>query len=405
LILKTIFNIIQQMLRAKKLFLPSALLFGLAGCGTTSGESDSDSDTGEAPYDEALASEVIENYADVVHKTYVDSLAEATTLKSAVDSFLASPSQSTFDAAKQAWLDSRDPYGQTEVFRFYGGPIDVEPGGPEGQLNAWPMDEAYVDYVEGDLQAGLINDPATHPDITAQILADMNGVGGEQNVSTGYHAIEFLLWGQDLSPDAPGARPFTDYVDNSSTASNHDRRGTYLQVTTDLVVADLEGLVESWKPGADARLSFTNQATEQALTNILLGMGSLSGAELAGERMTVAFDTQDQEDEHSCFSDNTHRDILNNALGIQNVYLGSYGDVSGRGLTDLVSTLDPDLDAKMRTALTDSVAAISAIPAPFDQAIIHNRGEVQAAIDALRVQTKVIVEVATLLGLTLNLEQ
>ncbi len=374
----------------------SLLLGACTSCSTDGGTDD------ETTYDAQLAAEVIANYGGVVHQGYADSLAEATSLKTAVDAFVADPNDQTLEAAKQAWLKARDPYGQTEVFRFYGGPIDIEPGGPEGQLNAWPMDEAYVDYVEGDLAAGIINDPVAYPDLSAQVLADMNGVGGEENVSTGYHAVEFLLWGQDLAPDGPGARPFTDYVD----AEHADRRGLYLQLVSDLIVEDLSGLVDAWGERGDSfRSQFTGLSTDEALTNILLGMGSLSGAELAGERMTVAFDTQDQEDEHSCFSDNTHRDILNNQLGIQNVYLGRYGSVSGKGLTDLVADLDPDLDRKLRDQLEASVAAIEAIPAPFDQAIIHNREQVQAAIDALRAQTQTIVEVATLLGLTLNLEE
>ncbi len=356
------------------------------------------------PYDQELADEVIANYTKVVHKGYEDSLTEANNLKAAVDAFVTAPSEQTLEAAKQAWLNARDPYGQTEVFRFYGGPIDVEPGGPEGQLNAWPMDEAYVDYVEGNPTAGIINDAATYPDLNAQLLADMNGVGGEENVSTGYHAIEFLLWGQDLSADGPGARPYTDYIDGM--ADNADRRGMYLQLVTDLVVEDLSGLVDAWADGSDTyRSEFSGLTSDEALTNMLLGMGSLSGAELAGERMTVAFDTKDQEDEHSCFSDNTHLDILNNQLGIQNVYLGRYNGVAGKGLSDLVADLDPALDTKMRDQLAASVTAIEAIPAPFDQAIINNSAEVQAAIDALRSQTETIVEVATLLELQLNLEE
>ena len=136
-------------------------------------------------------------------------------------------------------------------------------------------------------------------------------------------------------------------------------------------------------------------------------MGSLSGAELAGERMTVALDTRDQEDEHSCFSDNTHKDLLNNELGIQNVYLGrysSYDEVEGKGITHLVAELDLELDQKMRTQIDNAIAAIEAINPPFDRAIIDQREQVSAAIAALRAQTETIGEIAKLLGISLNLE-
>ena len=62
---------------------------------------------------------------------------------------------------------------------------------------------------------------AAFPEITAEALTAANEEGGETNISTGWHAIEFLLWGQDLSATGPGARPATDYT----TAPNAERRG------------------------------------------------------------------------------------------------------------------------------------------------------------------------------------
>lgn len=382
-----------------QIIFPLGLGFVLISC--------SESEANNSPYNEELAAEVIANYAEIVHSSYVDAQNRTMLLQDSIDEFLASPDGPSLEAAKAAWLSARDPYGQTEVYRFYGGPIDAEPNGPEGLINAWPLDEAYIDYVEGDENAGMINKPTDYPELNETVLMEANGDGGEENVATGYHAIEFLLWGQDSSIDGPGERPYTDFVtDGSGTAQHQDRRQTYLRVSTDLLVKNLEQLVEAWQPNSENyRKTFSQLPTEEALTHILLGMGSLSGAELAGERMTVAFDTQDQEDEHSCFSDNTHQDLLNNQLGIQNVYLGRYGQISGKGLTDLVASLDADLDQKMRMQIEAAVAAIQAIPAPFDRAIVEHREQVSTAIEALRTQTKTIAEIADLLGLSLNLEE
>ena len=149
----------------------------------------------------------VEHYAAGVHAAYAASLASATELDEAIDAFVADPTDDTLAAAKDAWLAARDDYGLTEAFRFYGGPIDNEEDGPEGLINAWPLDEAYIDYVEGDPAAGIINDPDAYPTIDAELVTSLNEQGGEANISTGWHAIEFLLWGQDLSADGPGARP------------------------------------------------------------------------------------------------------------------------------------------------------------------------------------------------------
>ena len=175
------------------------------------------------PSDDA-AQATVDHYAAGVHAAYEASLESATELDAAIDAFLADPTDETLDAAKQAWLTARDDYGLTEAFRFYGGPIDNETDGPEGLINAWPLDEAYIDYVEGDATAGVVNDPDTYPTIDAEVLTSLNEQGGEANISTGWHAIEFLLWGQDLSTDGPGERPVTDYT----TADNADRRARTL---------------------------------------------------------------------------------------------------------------------------------------------------------------------------------
>jgi putative iron-regulated protein len=350
---------------------------------------------------------VAEQYATLVATNYADAHADAVVLRDAIASFVATPSEAGLEAAKQAWLDARETYGQTEVFRFYDGPIDNPSDGPEGQLNAWPMDEAYVDYVEGMPDAGIVNDPTGFPTIDAALLGEVNEQGGETNIASGYHAIEFLLWGQDLSADGPGARPWTDYdTSGMGTAANQDRRGTYLLAAADLLVADLAGLVDSWDPTASGnyREGFVGEAPEEIVRRMLLGMGSLSGAELVGERIEVALATQEQEDEHSCFSDNTHRDVVTNALGIQNVYLGRYGSSSGASIYDLVAARDQALADRLADELQASVDAAEAIPAPFDRAIVDNPEAVEATVDALRVQTDSIAEAAALFEITLALE-
>jgi putative iron-regulated protein len=206
-------------------------------------------------------------------------------------------------------LAARPDNGLTEAFRFYGGPIDNEENGPEGLINAWPLDEAYIDYVDGDPSAGIVNDPATFPQITSELLVSLNTLEGEDSISTGWHAIEFLLWGQDHNPDGPGNRPFTDYVAGAGgTAANQARRATYLRVVADLLVENLRQVKDAWAPGSadNYRAEFLSVDADEALTRILTGMGELSGGELTGERLAVAFDTKDQEDEHSCSRTNTH---------------------------------------------------------------------------------------------------
>ena len=351
------------------------------------------------------AASVVSHYAAIVHAGYEDTLAAARELQAAVKAFIARPSERDLVDARVAWLAARDWYGQTEAFRFYGGPIHDE-NGPEGRLNAWPLDESYVDSVEEQPEAGMINDRALT--ISKEVLAENNERGGEENISTGWHAIEFLLWGQDLADDGPGARPFTDFVDGGRP--NADRRRRYLDVVTDLLVDDLRSVTDAWSPGRDNYRAGFEKGAMESVRKIIVGIGSLSRGELAGERLDVPMSTQDQEDEHSCFSDNTHRDVVSNALGIGNVWLGRYrrrngAVLQGPSLRELVAAADAAVAQRTTRQVAASVAAAEAIEGPFDREIIGDseapgRQRVRKSIDSLVQQSKDLVDSATAIGIT-----
>lgn len=363
--------------------------------------------TPQAQAPQAVTSQaVVGHYATLVHANYADTLASAQALREAVLAFTAKPSAETLADTRTKWLAAREFYGQTEAFRFYGGPIDKD-NGPEGRINAWPMDESFVDSVQGKANAGFVNNRKFA--ITKKNLAAQNERGGEENIATGWHAIEFFLWGQDLSETGPGNRNFEDFVDGK--APNADRRRQYLSVVTDLLIDDLTSLVKAWAPDAknNYRAKFVRGGNE-SIRKMLVGLGSLSRGELAGERLEVALNSQDQEDEHSCFSDNTHRDAVTNAQGIQNVWLGEYkradgSVVKGASLRDLVAAKDAALADKTTQQIAASVAAAEGIQAPFDREIIGGkdapgRQRIQKTIDSLTQQSKDLVAAAKAIGIT-----
>jgi len=391
------------------LFLVGCLALCLVSC--------DDDDDDATPSDSKTTSkqEVKEAYANLVFANYEDSYNEAVKLQTAVNAFLAAPSEASLQAAKDAWLAAREPYGQTEAFRFAGGPIDDEDG-PEGALNAWPLDESYIDYTDNNgtvLQGGIINDVSSYPTLTKELLASLNEQGGEENVSIGYHAIEFLLWGQDLgnpSVKKAGERPYTDFVVDGGTAQNQDRRREYLKIVTDLLLEDLNSVKQEWNPSSGAyRAKFLASDDDQALTEMLTGIGVLAKSELAGERIFTAYDNKDQEDEHSCFSDNTHRDTRLNAIGVQNVYLGTYtrvdgSKVSGKSLHDLLSEVDATLASDVNSQLQAATSAVDATAIPFDFAISDDstRPNILTAVQELRTLGDKFAEAGQKLGLIIN---
>ena len=398
--------------------LASLCLVGLvAACSSSTANTGTSSGTGSGTGVTSAA--VVAQYAKMVKTNYDDSLAQMKLLQTAVHAFVDAPSETNLQAAKVAWTAARPSYLQSEGYRFYNGPIDNDMTGPEGMINGWPIDESFVDYVIGDPTAGIINKKEgaafVFPEITKDVIKRENEDGGEKNLSAGWHVIEFLLWGQDLLANGmpnnagTGNRPWSDYQDGS-TATNQDRRRAYLASATDLMVEQFAAVVVQWDL-ADANsygAKLVAGDANAALGNILNGIGSLAATELPKQRMNNAYETKDQEEEHSCFSDTTAQDLSNNARSIQNVYTGTYGTLRGASISDLVKAKDATLDTKTTTDIAAAVAKTDAIPKPFDTAILGDdsapgRVAVKAAIDSWATVTDDIVAVSTALGVTINL--
>lgn len=380
-------------------------IFGIMVLGMVSCSDDDDS--GITDQSAIKKSAVIENYANLVFKNYQDAYDGAKALQAAINTFVDAPTEINFEAAKTAWKAARETYGQTEAFRFASGPID-DTDGPEGLLNAWPLDENYVDYVSGNANSGIINDAKTYPTIDKVALEALNEEGSEKNISVGYHAIEFLLWGQDNSNPSDkkaGERPYTDFVDGG-TAANQDRRRAYLAACAELLLDHLQLLLDEWKTDGTYRSTFIALDEDIALKNMLTGISTLIKSELAGERVFVAYDNQDQEDEHSCFSDNTHRDLRLNLAGAANVFRGTYSSVNGSSLEDLITEKNPQLGAQIVAQLVLAESAVNATAEPFDFAISDatERPKVLAAVNALRALGDKFVEGGTELGITVSTE-
>lgn len=358
-----------------------------------------------------IRSEILFTYANIALINYSDALSDAQTLQNAIKAFSENPTEVNLKKAKDAWLVSRESYGTTEALRLSNGPIDAEEGwvaksygALEGQINPWPLDENMIDYTvdaNGKKTSGNIIDtkgkfkpggekPTTVDvtNITVEALTDLNENGGEANVATGFHAIEFLLWGQDqdygnfmddkVTPGAmvAGQRPLSDFTTDTFAA----RRLAYLNSAATKLSEDLEKVTKAWDKnissncakdatgcyrgallgelkGKDAK---KNIPLKVALKDIIAGMGIFIKSELANERIAVAVLTPSEEDEHSCFSDNTHRDIAQNYAGFKNILIGNYKEVKGMSLYDGV-------DAQTKADMNALMASIEAKIAKIDE--------------------------------------
>lgn len=378
-------------------------------------------------------SKLLTTYTQIAHAAFSDSLKTAEALSSAVDKLVVGPSEATLLGAREAWLAARVPYQQTEVYRFGNAIVDDW----EGRVNAWPLDEGLIDYVDANYgqdsesnvlyTANVIANPKLKIGgreidasiITPALLQDdlHEAAGNEANVATGYHAIEFLLWGQDLNGTNAGAgnRLFTDFDAKNCTNGNCERRAQYLKAATELLISDLTEMVANWAPEGDAAKQLEGAGEASAVSTMLTGMGSLSYGELAGERIRLGLMLHDPEEEHDCFSDNTHNSHFYDALGVQNVYLGQYSRVSGEtyqgaSLSEHVAGIDKALDAEMKQDLSNTMSVMQAMVAradageSYDQMIGEGNAEgnavIQATVEALVKQTRTLERIVTALGLS-----
>jgi putative iron-regulated protein len=382
------------------------------------------------------AEQVLATYGDIAHAMYQDSFTSAKGLQGAVSAFLADPTSAKLAAARAAWKAARVPYLQSEGFRFGNAVVDAW----EGEVNSWPLDEGLIDYVATSYGTSSDENPLYTLNVIAHrqirigaklldastidkgLLRQLEDAAGvKENVATGYHAIEFLLWGQDLHGTGPGAgeRPASDYNLKACTHGNCDRRAAYLKAATDLLVDDLSEMTADWAPGGKARKDLAAKAANGGLATILTGIGSLTYGELAGERMKLGLILHDPEEEQDCFSDNTHNSHYYDEFGMTEIWRGRYtridgSVVQGASLRDYAMAKNAPAAKRLDERMDDALAKVKHIKdvadsgrMAYDQMIAAGNAEgnkmVQDAIDALIAQTRADEGVVAALGLKISL--
>ena len=306
------------------------------------------------------------SYANLVSHYYNEVSLSTQEMHNAIIKFVQAPDNNSLTNAKNKWIAARSIYGITEAFRFYGGPIDgvnkYGEEGPEGLINAWPLNEAYIDYVKGSPNAGIINNLSLEINNDTIIAANMSE--DDADVSSGWHAIEFLLWGQDFSLETAGIREASDYL---PTNEINIRRRAYLAATSTLLLEHINWLSMEWLENGEGRKAFLNKNDPGGA--ILTGIATLAGFELSSERIATALDSGDPEDEHSCFSDQTHNDVKANFNGIINVYLGKglNGESFSPSISEFVAKNNLKLHENILEIINETNISINNITVPFDK--------------------------------------
>ncbi|WP_167884414.1 imelysin family protein [Leptospira ilyithenensis] len=352
-------------------------------------------------------------YANIAEKNYSDAYTAAVSFQTKVNAFVANPTQTGLNELRTEWRKARVSYLQTEIFRFSNGPIDNkevvfetisgESKEIEPLVNAWPMDESYNDYL---VTNGIVSKAALLPANEQEEATADEPTESAKHVSVGWHAIEYTLWGKDNATSnavTAGQRPLADFV----SSANFANRKTYLKSATDLLVDHMTILKKQWS-STDSNsyyYKFIKDADGKSLDSVLRGIAKFAYGEWGGERMSGAA-SGSQEEEHSCFSDNTKNDFYYDATGFENIFTGTYSGSSvspGIGLGSILTseektaTLKNISNAKLfclnehdEDTSLNQTCANGTISYRFDQVIVASAvGTTQHTIFTGTIQTSV----------------
>lgn len=374
---------------------------------------------------------------------------EAEALTLSIETLTATPTQAALDQARRHWRLSYNAYLAALASSRL--PV-IEP--PEwhsaqltrrhltGQLNSWPLEPGYIDYLDGYPLTGIVNDTTLALD--AESIARQHRFSDASYVSLGYPAIEFILWGESgerpssdfnraaehtstpsliaqdnpaVSNVDPAATQFSsadtphDHTANPKTASsepsrvtNQARRGEYLLIISQLLHQQLQRLQLRWEPESGYYANkVTTASPEKILQASLMTAQQLIKEEILGHYL--------MNEGSSPFSAGNNADVTAILNGMRELFLPLD---SQSGLTPLLAqsehtvdniNADPQpVDETPHTSLSRLSAALApdaACGTGWQSAESHTASR-QACRQQLLSLLAILEEINTQLGMGLN---
>ena len=243
----------------------SALL--LAGCSDNAAEPQIVETAAEAapsafellnPELSASAKEIALEYVQQIDTDFKQAGIEIEKFQSSIATLTDQTNIENLNLSKQAWLNAHSAYELTTLHRYYATQLMGEQDSLvlmqlQYQINHWPIVPGYIDYVDGYPDSGIVHD--INVNLDADSLREQHGSFDVSEVTLGFHAIEFLLWGYDADSVA---RPATDFdavleltpkeIESGYTLEqlSNNRRRLFLSVVVDTLVKDFLALQSLW---------------------------------------------------------------------------------------------------------------------------------------------------------------
>jgi putative iron-regulated protein len=328
----------------------SSVAVGIGGCENTTPEAKTTSETSSSSNSQPTSGkfsdrQIVADFAkQVVVPTQQSFAQRATALSTAISAFAKTPNDETLKAARQAWVDTRAAWEQSESFTF--GP--AESLGYDGALDTWPLNET-------DLQAILKSKDEFTPEYVDKL----------KDTEKGFHAIAFLLFGSKNNKKASEFTP---------------RELAYVRALGVNFSQVSQQLADSWTKGVEGKPAYqevvatAGESSNSIYPTVNAGAEQIvqgaidSLTEASEEKLGQPFAKQDAKLFESRFGLNSLTDIKSNIKGAQNVYLGAFPDAntSGASLSAYIAKTNPDLDKRVKSGFEESLAALEKVPNPIE---------------------------------------
>lgn len=294
---------------------------------------------------------------NVILNTYQQLELKTASLAGSLSVLKNTPTASNLEAARQAWRDARDPWEQSEGFLF--GPVDQK--GIDPSIDSWPVNQTDLDAVLNSSNA-----------LTKAYIDGLDGT------LKGFHTIEYLLFGEN------GNKLVGDFT---------VRQFEYLDGCSQSLLGATQALNDSWREDKDNYISNVINAgkagntiypsQKSALEELMYGMITIAD-EVGNGKINDPFSQQNVDLEESRFSKNSKKDFADNIRSIKNIYLGSYNNKSGKGMSTIIVGKNAQLDAKLISEIDAAIVAIENIQGSFTEAIFNAKQSVTDAQQKVR---------------------